>query len=352
MVRVRTRPEYRREPAARGNAQGRERLVSRRRRGGRHGRGLPARLDGEHPFVGELERRNVDRNSGPVRAGFTARHPVARSAFEARSCPDRDERRSELTHQERCHQTANPARKGFGKAAGDDWLLGKPDGHSRRALDRDPDKAHRVLDETGALRRGRSRGRLDDNSSACEPGSALGRRPVSGGTGWGGGRRSGRRQRGGRRCWGNDDRLGSAELGRAERRLGWASAGGSLCAPENDKAGETGHCPGEPPWRSAPDGAGWQAPTAQRPCSRALLGRSCRGPDGQKLSSIMRLLGVRATSSHDAKVVPRLEQSCTLNQGLANSLGPRKQADRLPSAVLRSAPTKGVTPIRGASGLR
>jgi hypothetical protein len=38
----------------------------------------------------------------------------------------------------------------------------------------------------------------------------------------------------------------------------------------------------------------------------------------------MRLLGARATSSRDAKVVPRLEQSCTLNQGLANSLGPRK----------------------------
>jgi hypothetical protein len=299
MVRVRTGPEHRREPAARGDAQRRECLVARRGAGGRRGRGLPARLDREHPFIGELERLDVDRNSGPVRAGFSTRHPVAGSAFEAWSCPDRGKRRAQPAHKERCDKVADPAPERFGEAAGDDRLLGKPDRPSWRARSRDPDEAHRLHNKARALSRGRrGRSRLDDDSSTGEPGSALGRRPVRGGTGWDGRGRRRSHRRGDRGCRHYDDRLGSAELGRARRRLRRAGSGGSVCASEKSKAGETGQCRAEPPRRGASDvyarGASRRPYTSQWPCSYAVACTARRWRDGSHSSSVTPFAGPRA----------------------------------------------------------
>src|SRR5471032_1639253 len=118
MRRIGPWPEHRREPPTCGDADGIDRSTQML---------IPIGLDGQRPAIRELEARDVDRETGRVRADLAGLSAVAVAAFVTGAGANRLEFDRELASNERSDEVSQPMAEPFTELAGKRRLIGQAD---------------------------------------------------------------------------------------------------------------------------------------------------------------------------------------------------------------------------------
>src|SRR3984893_16617903 len=113
--------EYRCEPPACGDADGIDRATQ---------MFIPIRFDGQYFAIRELEARDVDRQTGRVRADLAGLCAVAVTAFVTRPRMNRPKFDRELAGNESRYEVAQPMAEPFTELTGKRRLIGQADRRS------------------------------------------------------------------------------------------------------------------------------------------------------------------------------------------------------------------------------